>query len=137
MDDTNAEVKNPQPQVVIDPPAPVSNPVKEAEPLTTSMTPSESEITVSAELKEIGVESVSERPQLTQEHAEIGIRVSDKPIESVPAVPSPVNKAPLTNEEMILAPKRSIFDAVRWLATSISRQFKRALFNKQKQQSAS
>lgn len=138
MDDANTEVKNIQPQVGTTPPAPVSNPIKEAEPLTTPITPSESEIAVSSELREIGVEAVSEKPQLTQEHAQIGVRVSERPPIETPAVSSPVSfKTPLTNEELILAPRRSIYDAVRWLASSISRQFKRALFNKQKQQTAS
>lgn len=138
MDDANTEVKNPQPQVGVNPPAPVSNPVKEGEPLITPMVSSESETAVSSELKEIGVESITDRPNLTEEHAQIGVRVSEKPPMETPAVSSPVNfKIPLTNEEIILAPKRSIFDAVRWLASSISRQFKRAIFNKQKQQTTS
>lgn len=137
MDDTNAEVKNPQPQAGVNPPAPIGNPVKEAEPLTTPMAPAESEVRVSAELKEIGVESVTDRPNLTEERAQIEVQVSEKPSMEAPAASPPVNfKTPLTKEEMILAPKRSIFDAVRWLASSISRQFKRALFNKQKQQTA-
>lgn len=112
---------------------PVGNPVKESEPLSNSVSSSEQEMVISDELKEIGVEAVSERPQLTPEHAEIGIRVSDKPVESVPqAAPTPVNfKTPLSDEEMIMAPKRSIFDAIRWLADLVSRQFKRARFNQE------
>ena len=138
MDDTNAEVKNPQPQAGVNPPAPIGNPVKEGEPLITPMVSSESETAVSSELKEIGVESIADRPKLTDEHTQIGVRISEKPPLEAPAVSSPVNfKTPLTSDEILLAPKRSISDAIRWLASSISRQFKRALFNKQKQQTAS
>ncbi len=138
MDDIKTEANNLQPQAGVNPPAPVSNPVKEGEPLITPMVSSESETVASSELKEIGVESIADRPNLTEKHEQIGVRVSEKPPMDTPAVSSPVNfKTPLTDEEIIAAPKRNIFDAIRWLASSISRQFKRAIFNKQKQQTAS
>ncbi|MEK7558875.1 MAG: hypothetical protein AAB521_01050 [Patescibacteria group bacterium] len=95
-------------------------------------------IDIHKEAAEAGLKESNQQPELDRTHVNAGITHSEPSIESVISKPTTVNfKTPLTNEEMITAPKRNIFDAVRWLASSISRQFKRAMFNKQKQQTAS
>ncbi len=103
---------------------------KEVEPFSQDLiNPSEKGLEISAELAEIGVKEVSQTPQLTQEHTEIGIRVSDRPAEPA-AIPAPSSfQSPLTQAEMVAAQKSRISDAIAWLAGTIRRQIKRLKFN--------
>ena len=121
----------PNNQGVVPPvPPPVGGPDKEVEPSSQNLvSPSEQRPEISAELAEIGVKEVSQTPQLTQEHTEVGIRVSQSPVEPV-TTSAPVSfQSPLTQAEMATAKKSRISDAITWLAGTILRQIKRSKFN--------
>ena len=110
-------------------PPPVGGPAKETEPSSQNLvSSSEKGPEISAELAEIGVKEVSQTPQLTQEHTEVGIRVSQSPVEPV-TTPAPVSfQSPLTQAEIVTAKKSRITDAIAWLAGTILRQIKRSKF---------
>lgn len=136
QDQTDQPTVVPNNQDVVPPvPPPVGGLAKEVEPFSQDLiNPSEKGPEISAELTEIGVKEVSQTPQLTQEHTDIGIIVSDRPVEQV-ATSAPVSfQSPLTRAEMVTAQKSRISDAIAWLADTILRQIKRLKFN-QKQTS--
>lgn len=103
---------------------------KEVEPPSHDLiSTSEKEPKISAELAEIGVKEAS---KLTQEDTKVGIRVSDRPVESVTTISQISFKSPLTQTEMVAAKKSRITDAIAWLAGTIVRQIKRSKFNQRK-----
>ena len=136
QDQTDQPTVVPNNQDVVPPvPPPVGGLAKEVEPFSQDLiNPSEKGPEISAELTEIGVREVSQTPQLTQEHTDIGIIVSDRPVEQA-AASAPVSfQSPLTQAEMVTAQKSRISDAIAWLAGTVLRQIKRLKFN-QKQTS--
>ena len=109
---------------------PVGGLAKEVEPFSQGLiSPSEKGPEISAELREIGVEEVSQTPQLTQEHTQAGIKVSQSPVEPVTTIAPVGFKSQLTQTEMVAAKKNRITDAIAWLAGTILRQIKRSRFN--------
>lgn len=112
---------------------------KETEPIHTAPSLSEQAIEVSKELREMGVELVSEAPKLTQEQADAGIRVSD----TLPSAQKTQTQAPsdfippLTDQEIILAKKSPVSSAFHWFGGVVKRQIDRLRFNKQKTSSKS
>ena len=130
-DQTDQPTVVPPNQDVVSPIAPsVGGPSKEVEPPSHDLiSSSEKRPEISAELAEIGVKEVSETPQLTQEHTEAGIRVSQRPVEPVTTSVSVSFKSPLTQAEMAIAKKSRISDAIHWLAATILRQVKRSRFD--------
>lgn len=97
---------------------PVSAPVQEV------MQPTEQAPRISPELAEAGVEAVSQTPQLTKDHAQLGITHAK---ESVPMPSVPSNAAniqyPMTQQQALSVPKK-VSNSIAWLATLIIRQFK-------------
>lgn len=77
------------------------------------------------EVKEAGVETVTDVPKLTQEHIKAGINVSSQ-IAPVITFHTGLVKPPLTEEEAkkILKLHKKIGNSVVWLATEVLRQFK-------------
>ncbi len=110
------------------PHASVSSGLKEAEPVvhpepvpvqTEVLTPSEQEPTLHEEVKEAGVEKVSQHPELTPEDKKAGLEASK---EATPVVtqPSGAVKLPMTAQEAENAVKHySITDSAKWLGKLI------------------
>ena len=108
-------------------PPPVGGLAKEAEPLPQNLASPSERPEISAELKEIGAEEVSQTPELTQKQTGAGIKVSDRPpIEPATTSAPPSFKSPLTQEEMAVAKRSKISDAIAWLRGIILRQIKRS-----------
>lgn len=106
---------------------------KETEPHSQDfISPSEKAPEISEELREIGVEEGSDAKDLVLGNQEI-TRVSDRQSEPVAIIPTPSSfRSPLSQEEMIVAKKSRISDAIAWLANTITRQIKRSKFNERK-----
>ena len=87
--------------------------------------PSESEPQISQELKEIGVESVSHIPTLTEEHRQAGIYHAK---ESVPVPTEPTGSVQLpmsqAQAQSVLKLHKKVSDSIVWLAALILKQFK-------------
>jgi len=115
-----------QPQVI---PMPQTGlPQKEVEPVTKKepfIKASEEEPKLHPEVAEIGVETVSEKLQLEEEHQKIGMEHSK---ESTPVKTEPSDKVsfPMTVQKAneIVKSKKSIKNSILWLATSVLRQIK-------------
>ena len=131
QDQTDQPTVVPNNQDVVPPvPPPVGGLAKEVEPFSQGLiSPSEKGPEISAELREIGVEEVSQAPQLTQEDAKVEIRVSQSSVEPVTTIAPVGFKSPLTQAEMVTAKRSRITDAIAWLANTIARQIKRSKFN--------
>ena len=130
-DQTDQPTATPDNQgVVPSVPPPAGGIAKEVEPLSNdSINPSEKGPEISAELAEIGAKEASQVPQSTQEHTEVGIRVSQSTPEPVITSAPASFKSPLTQAEMVTAKRSRITDAIAWLANTIARQIKRSKFN--------
>jgi len=114
-------------------PPSVGGPSKEVEPSSQDLiNTSEKRPEISAELREIGVEEVSQAPQLTQEDAKVEIRVSQSSVEPVTTIAPVGFKSPLTQAEIAAAKKSRITDTIAWLVGTILRQIKRSRFNQRK-----
>ena len=128
-DQTGQSTVAPPSQDVVPPvPPPTGGFSKEVEPTNAS----EQKPEISAELREIGVKEVPQTPQLTQEDTQVGIRVSQRPVEPVTTIAPVSFKSPLTQAEMVVAKKSRISDAIAWLAGTILRQIKRSRFKERK-----
>lgn len=86
MDDKDQKLQNQPGQGVIPTPAdPVGTFPKEHEPISTEplIESSQEKHIINKELAEIGTKEISQTPQPTQEHTQVGIRVSERPVEPV------------------------------------------------------
>ncbi|PIP74557.1 MAG: hypothetical protein CO135_04015 [Candidatus Levybacteria bacterium CG_4_9_14_3_um_filter_35_16] len=115
-----------QPQVI---PMPQTGlPQKEAEPIAqkeTFVKISEEEPIIHPEVKEAGVEKVSDKLRLEEEHLKAGIEHAK---ESTPVKTEPSDEVsfPMTTQKAneIVKSKKSIKNSILWLATSVLRQIK-------------
>lgn len=101
---------------------------KEAErPVSDFVIHSEAQPVLDKEVQEIGVEAVSDKPKLTQEHEQIGIKHSLE--NNVPNIePSGNIKFPLTNEETATIEKdKNVGASAYWLMILI-KKIKKAIF---------
>ncbi|HSX40519.1 MAG TPA: hypothetical protein VLF68_02805 [Candidatus Saccharimonadales bacterium] len=89
------------------------------------ITPSEVEPQLHPEVQEAGVETVSDKPQLTDEHAKIGIKVS---ADATPVATSPTGmvQLPMTQAQAQATIKKTknVKESIVWLASLILRQLK-------------
>ena len=87
--------------------------------------PTEPEQNIQEEVLEAGVEKVSDKPNLTPEHAKFGIELA-KESTPVSTTPSGIVKLPMTEEEAIKNIKihKKITDSARWYIWLILKQFK-------------
>ncbi|MBU2632806.1 hypothetical protein KKG52_03755 [Patescibacteria group bacterium] len=107
---------------------------KEAEPISTGplLTSSEQDPNIEQEVKEAGVEKVSEKLQLTKEHEQIGVKhaSSTTPVNLEPqktiGLPMPVTKA----REVIKTHKK-VADSILWMAKTVIRQFKKGIIKEE------
>ncbi|MBI1982525.1 MAG: hypothetical protein HYU49_01805 [Candidatus Levybacteria bacterium] len=142
MDDTNQNTQqaNVAPQAQDQPQAsvggsvvqqpvvtPVSAPQKEQQPPASSVSefvkPSEAEPAIHPELAEVGVEKVSEVPELTLEDKKAGLAPAK---ESVPVLtqPSGLIQLPMTEEEARRTIKTTnVSDSRHWLAVLVEKMF--------------
>lgn len=88
--------------------------------------PSEIEPNIHHEAAEVGVETVSEMPKLTEEHAKVGIGLS-KEATPVQTSPSGAVQLPMTAKQAknIMKTHNKITDSVLWLAVLVLRQIKK------------
>ncbi|MCL5970181.1 MAG: hypothetical protein M1450_01610 [Patescibacteria group bacterium] len=120
-----------QPQVAVQQAPPAGSVNKEAGPVAMSnisevVRPSETEPVIEdKEVKEAGVETVTDVPKLTHEHIEAGINVSPQ-IAPVVTSPTGLVKPPLTEEEAkkILKFHKKISNSIVWMAAEVLRQLK-------------
>ena len=102
-------------------------PVVLTSPTAEFIKPSEQAPQISKELLEMGVESVSNVPDLTKQHQEAGI---DHAKESVPVAAEPTGavQIPMTQNQAQTNLKlhKKVSDSIVWLATLILKYFKTA-----------
>ena len=127
MDDTASQNKQTAGQTVADSPV-SSSPHKEQEPITgkSSLELSEPELKVSKELEDIGVESITALPNITDEDREAGIKLSPQSAQ-VNTQPSGSIQSPLSQKEAedVIRHKGDITQSIAWLATLVLKVFKR------------
>ena len=81
---------------------------------------------IEQELKEAGVETVSETPQLTQAHEQIGVKLS--PESSKPNLETPIGQAvPMSQAkaEQVIKTNKNIRDSILWFAILMLKNFKK------------
>lgn len=107
--------------------SPVGSPRKEEETTISGLSelkPAGVEIrhTIDQELSELGVQETQDRPDLTEEHRQAGIKYAGP---SVPPLtePSGLAHVPLTPEEMVGAAKTNPANSIRWLKELIEKTF--------------
>ncbi|MDP3988581.1 MAG: hypothetical protein Q8P80_05570 [Candidatus Levybacteria bacterium] len=100
-----------QPQVVQSPVGSVKKELVEPIGQTEWVTPSETEPVLHAEVKEAGVEVVSEVPQITQEQIKVGIEPAK---ESVPVSTTPTAMSILKEIEAKDAQKKDTSNSISW-----------------------
>lgn len=114
------------------PPAPVSVPHKESEPVGTSLDSvdllkhSEVSPEIPQEIKEVGVSEVSEHPQISPDVKKLGVELTHEA--QKPALgPSGTFQSPMTQKEAnhILKAHKKIADSLVWLAALVVKQFKK------------
>lgn len=118
-----------QPQAVVqpvyEPSMPMGSVNKEAGPVVSpvpeSASPTDTEPQISAELKDLGVETKSEKPELTPEHKELGVDHVGSNITVSVHAPASV-KLPMTEEEIADRLKTGQDDdSGKWLAGLIQK----------------
>ena len=140
MDDQNQQISDSQsnPQQATDDQnngstlvTPVSVPQKEFEAIPSPLNnqevvkPTELEPKLNQEVKEAGVEVVSEKPVLDHKHGEIGVIHSHESI-TVQTEPSGIVQLPMTAQQAqnIIKTHKGIADSIVWLAVLVLRQIK-------------
>jgi hypothetical protein len=137
MDDQNLNNQNKQP-VQDQPvqPQPVAEPIsvgqKEQEPIVASpktseyLASSETQPELSKEVKEAGVEEISEKVSLTQDQQAAGVRHAGPTVEPK-TEPEGKVKLPLTEEEVQRVEKKEKpSNSIKWLAAIIKKAWKSA-----------
>lgn len=107
---------------------------KESEPVKTEpfLKASEVEPDLENELKQVGVESITEKPALNKEHEQIGVRHAKEatPVHTEPKglvnLPIPVARA----EEVVKTHKK-VSESILWMAKTVVRQFKKGTVKKE------
>lgn len=106
-------------------------PTKEHEPLGAGgageyLQPSDQEPVLHEEVAEVGVEVVSEKPQITKEHHQIGIHHA-KESTPVSTEPSGMVQLPMDPQQAIAVHQKNknVNDSVVWLAALIIKHLKR------------
>ena len=128
MDDTDQNVKpaNTQPQAQVQQPAtPVGTPQKEQQPVPSEVSefvkPSQVEPAIHPELAEVGVERVSEIPELTLEDKKAGLSAAKESV-PVPTTPQGLVQLPMTEEEARRTIKTTnASDSRHWLAVLVEK----------------
>lgn len=143
MDDTKTPSQNPVNQNQDDTEVFSQNPVagtthmgsKEAEPIGISnsrehIRPTEHSIELDKEVKEAGVEAVSEEKQLTLEDKKAGLELA-KESTPVPTQPTQTIKLPMSPQEAIQTAKSNdVGSAKVWLANLVEKVLKMSKANK-------
>lgn len=113
-------------------PQPVSAPHKEAEPLISPSIPAE--VVTDAEVKEAGVQEVSEVPQLTEQHFASGVRHAGPtvPVQTEAQGIVRIQGADMDEAEAQKEAKGDVFDARTWIASKILFFLKRRRLEKAK-----
>ncbi len=113
-------------------PQPVSVPHKEAEPLIAPSVPPE--VVTDAEVREAGVQEVSEAPRLEKQHFATGVRHvgSTVPISTEPQGIVRIQGTDMDEAEAQKEAKGNVFDARTWIANKILFFLKRRRLDKAK-----
>lgn len=129
MDDNTKNVnQNPLPVAPAEPSAPVGSTSKETEPVSAPVSEyvklSERQPEIDQELADLGVKEVSDKPNLTSEHKELGV---DHAGLHVPVATSPSGKITMPMSEEEVAEKLKTGqddDSGKWLAGLIQKIIK-------------
>lgn len=98
-------------------------PIVNADLQSSEITPSEHEPNLHPEVKEAGVEVISETPRITVEHQKAGIELAK---ESVPVKTQPTGSITLTpSQAQRLSKSGNVNDSISWLAKLLIKHFKK------------
>lgn len=103
---------------------------KETSPISESLIrPTEAHPRIHSEVREVGVETVSEKPEIKEEHKKAGIEHAkeETPVKTEPSASVVIPDAPMTQQkaQQILKQNRNSASSLLWMAMAVIRQIKK------------